>query len=220
MMQATDFGNRVDRAESRRLDWPSVGCILVEREVSPSPVIVREVAGQDAAHVRFAQDENVIQTLAPDRADEPLREGILPRAVGRREDFIDSHALYSIPKLLAVDLVTIAKEIGRRGVVREGVHDLLGGPARGRVFGHVEVEDAPAMVSEHDEDEEHPQARGGDREEIDGDQVPDLARNVRQVWEGGMRRIGSSRETVRSATSIPSFCNSPWIRGAPQRGLA
>jgi Group II intron, maturase-specific domain len=30
-----------------------------------------------------------IQTLAPDRADEPLREGILPRAGGRGQDFGD-----------------------------------------------------------------------------------------------------------------------------------
>ena len=37
------------------------------------------------------------------------------------------------------------------------------------VFGDVEVDDAAAMVSEHDEDEVHPQARGGDREEVDGD---------------------------------------------------
>ena len=87
MMQATDFGNRHDRAQLRRLDWPRVGRILVEREVSSCAVIVREVAGQDAAQMAFAQDEDMIQTLAPDRADEPLREGILPRAVGRRQDF-------------------------------------------------------------------------------------------------------------------------------------
>src|SRR5436309_12492071 len=29
-----------------------------------------------------------------------------------------------------------------------------------------------------------------------------------------------SRETVRSATRKPSFSSSPWILGAPQRGLA
>jgi hypothetical protein len=34
MMQATDFGNRDDRAEFRPLNWPAMGCILVEREVS------------------------------------------------------------------------------------------------------------------------------------------------------------------------------------------
>ena len=42
MMQATDFGNRDDRAQSRRLNWPPVGSVLVEREMSASPVIVRE----------------------------------------------------------------------------------------------------------------------------------------------------------------------------------
>ncbi len=40
--------------------------------------------------------------------------------MGRREDF-DPHALHSVPKPLAVDLVTVAQEIGRREVVRESV---------------------------------------------------------------------------------------------------
>jgi hypothetical protein len=43
--------------------------------VSARPVIVRKVAGQGATEVPFTKDEDVIQTLAPDRADEPLREG-------------------------------------------------------------------------------------------------------------------------------------------------
>ena len=34
-----------------------------------------------------------------------------------------------------------------------------------------------------------------------------------------MRRFGISRETVRSATAIPSFMSSPWIRGAPHKGF-
>ena len=67
---------------------------------------------------------------------------ILPRAVGSREDFLDPYALHSVAKLLAVDLVTVAQEIGGRGVVRAGGHDLMGGPARGGVLGHVEVDDA------------------------------------------------------------------------------
>ena len=97
VMQATDFANRDDPAEFRPLNWPAVGCILVEREVSTRPVVVREVASQGAAQVPFAKDEDVIQTLAPDGADEPLREGVLPRAVRRREDFTDAHALYVLP---------------------------------------------------------------------------------------------------------------------------
>ena len=73
----------------------------------------------------FAENENVIQTLAPDGTDEALREGILPRAVRRGEDFLDPHALHTVVKLFSVDLVAIAEEIGRGGVLREGVHNLL-----------------------------------------------------------------------------------------------
>jgi hypothetical protein len=44
-----------------------------------------------------------------------------------------------------------------------------------------------------------------------------FTRKVRQVCDGPVARSGSYRDTVRSETVIPSFSNSPWIRGAPQR---
>src|SRR5262249_14796233 len=72
MMQAADFGDRDDQAEFRRLNWPSVGCVLVERKVSPRLVIVDEVTGQNAAQVVFAQHEDMIEALAADRGDEAL----------------------------------------------------------------------------------------------------------------------------------------------------
>src|SRR3989442_10564982 len=44
MVQATDFGNWEDRAEFRRLDWPSARCVLVEREMGSCAVIVGSYA--------------------------------------------------------------------------------------------------------------------------------------------------------------------------------
>jgi hypothetical protein len=90
-----------------------------------------------------------------------------------------------LPKRLTVDVVTIAQKIGRRGVVREGVDDLLGGPVGGGVLGHVEVDDAPAMVSEHDENEEHAQACSGGCEEVEGDEVSDMIGEERPPSLGG-----------------------------------
>ena len=222
VVQAADFGTLHDLARRGELDRPEVGCVLVEREMGARLMVIGEVAGQDAAQVSFAEDEDVIQTLAPDRTDEALGERILPRAVRRRENFLDPHALHAVPERLAIDLVTIAEEVGRRGVVREGVDDLLGGPGGGGMLGDVEVDDAPAMVGEHDEDEQHAQARGGHGEEIDGDQVPDMVGRGTSARSGtgGGRRFGIRRDTVRSATSMPSFRSSPWIRGAPHRGFA
>ena len=89
------------------------------------------------------------------------------------------------------------------------------------MLGHVEAEDAPTVVGEHDENEEDAQARGRQREEVDSDEVADMVGEERSPGlRRGERRLGSSRETVRSATSIPSLRSSPWIRGAPQRGFA
>ena len=94
----------------------------------------------------------------------------------------DPHALHAIPKWLTVDLVAVAEETGRRGVVREGVHDLLGRPVGGGVLGHVEVDDPPTVVSEHDENEEDAEASGGHGKEVDADQVLDMVgEDVRQV---------------------------------------
>jgi len=75
MVEATDFANRDDPAEFRPLNWPAVGRILGEREVSTRPVVVREVTSQGAAQVPFAKDEYVIQTLAPDGAESRSAKG-------------------------------------------------------------------------------------------------------------------------------------------------
>ena len=75
----------------------------------------------------FAKDEDMIQTLAPDRADKPLGEGILPWAVRRGQHFPDPRALHSVPKRVTIDAVAIAEEIGGSGVVGERLNELLGG---------------------------------------------------------------------------------------------
>jgi hypothetical protein len=107
------------------------------------------------------------------------------RAGGRGQYFTDSHALHALPERVTVDLVPIAEEIGWHRILREGTDDLLGGPGGGGMLGDVEVEDAAALVGEHDKDEEDAQLRGGHREEIDSDQVPDMVGEERAPGLGG-----------------------------------
>src|SRR5437667_11977782 len=66
VMQATNLGNGEDRAERWRLDIPSIGSIFLEGEVSTGPVIVREVRRQDSSKVTLAENDDMIQALAPD----------------------------------------------------------------------------------------------------------------------------------------------------------
>ena len=173
VVQAADFGELQDLSHRGRLDGPEVGGVLVEREMSTRPMVVAEVASQDVMEMSLTEHEHVVQAFTPDRADESLGERVLPRALRCRQDFTDTQALQALPEHMTVDRVAIAEEIGRGGVVWEGVHDLLGHPGAGGMLGDIEVEDASAVVSEHDEDEQHAQARCGNREEIDGDEVPD-----------------------------------------------
>jgi hypothetical protein len=151
--------------------------------------------------VPFAKDKNMIQALAPDRADDVLREGVLPRALGRRQDFTDPYALHALPEHVTVDRVAIAEEIGGRRVLREGVDDLLGGPVGGGVLGHIEVEDAPAMVSEPDEDEEDAEPSGGHGEEIERDQVSNM------IDEERSPRLGGRGAPLREPSGDGAFCH-------------
>jgi hypothetical protein len=80
MVQAAAFGKLHDPPRRGELDRPAVGCVLVQREMGTCLVVVGEIAVQDAAEVSLAEHEHVIQALAPDRSDEPLRERVPPRA--------------------------------------------------------------------------------------------------------------------------------------------
>ncbi len=53
------------------------------------------------------------------------------------------------------------------------------------MLGDIEVEDAPPVVGEYNEDEQDAQARGGNGEEVHGDEVPDV---IGQERSPGLRR--------------------------------
>jgi hypothetical protein len=52
-------------------------CIFSQRPVG-SDVVIASIGSQDPAQMRLAQDDEVIDTLAPDRADQPFGKAILP----------------------------------------------------------------------------------------------------------------------------------------------
>jgi len=47
-----------------------------------------------------------------------------------------------------------------------------------------------------------------------------LCKKVRHPWLGGCRRLTMYLATLDCAISNPSLSSSPWMRGAPQRGLS
>jgi hypothetical protein len=58
-------------------------------------------------------------------------------------------------------------------------------------------------MGEHDEDEEHAQARGWNREEIDGDQVPDVIGEERPSAMSGTAACAASASAERQSARPP-----------------
>jgi hypothetical protein len=91
MVQAPDFGDWHDLPQLRPLDRSPVRRVLGEGEVGPGAVVVLEVPGEDVSQVALAQDEDMVETLSADRADQTFGEGILPWTLSGREDLLDPH---------------------------------------------------------------------------------------------------------------------------------
>ncbi len=53
-------------------------CIFRQRPVGSNVVVIAGIGLQDPAQMRLVQDDQVVGTLAPDRADEPFGKAILP----------------------------------------------------------------------------------------------------------------------------------------------
>lgn len=95
------------------------------------------------------------------------------------------------------------------------------GPRRSGLGGDVEGQDPAPMVSEDDQDEEHAQPSGGNGNEVDRHQIPDMVREERPP--GLRRRCRALRDQARDGTlghvdaELQEFAMD---RGAPHSGLA
>ena len=80
MMQSANFRERDHVSFGRRLNAACRWGVLLQGEVCSRPVIVGDVRGQEASQMSLAEDDHVVQTLAPNGSDQSLRIWVLPRA--------------------------------------------------------------------------------------------------------------------------------------------
>ena len=90
----------------------------------------------------------MIQALAPNRSDDALDVGSLPRRARSREYFFDTQDFHLLHEVSTEDPISIAQQIAWSGIPGKCLHHLLGGPFGGWMGGHVELEDtAPIRAS-------------------------------------------------------------------------
>src|SRR5665647_2912032 len=108
-------------------------------------VIIVRIVFQNPTQMLLAQDNNVVQTLAPDRSDQPFGKAILPRR-GRCNWLVpNAHGTQSACDDGSIDPIATPDHITRSPVPRNSLGDLTCNPLRGRVGCGVDPDDISAI---------------------------------------------------------------------------
>ena len=100
--------------------------------------------------MRFAQDNDVVHTLAPDRSDQPFGDAVLPRR-SRCDGFVpNAHGTQSACEDGAVDPIMVPDHITGSPVPRKRLGDLTCNPLRRRVGCDVDPDEISAVEPDDD----------------------------------------------------------------------
>lgn len=130
-------------------------------------MVVFEIALQNPYQVFLVENNDVIQTVTPYAADEPLYEWILPRRPPGRDYALHAQVSNTIAKRRSVDAVAIANHVPGRAVPWERIDHLLGSPCCGGVGCNVEVQHTSTVVRQNQHYEKHAERSCGDDKEVD-----------------------------------------------------
>src|SRR3979490_3244587 len=94
-------------------------------------VVVSSIGNWIPAQMRLTRDNDVVQTLTPDRSDQPFGNAILPGR-GRCNRFVpDAHGTESASDDRTVDAITVPDHVARILVPGECLRDLTRDPFGG-----------------------------------------------------------------------------------------
>lgn len=216
VMQAAQMWEGHDTAAAWRFHGTQFRRIVHQSHMRPAPVIIGQVGRHDLLQLPFVEHQKVIQTLAPQRADEPFHIRILPRRPGCNDHFLHVQGAQAVPHFLTVNTITVSKEILRRCLEREA--------SRSCCATHAAVGCAVTWTwttrrrSWHKITNTYNSRNvtvGTTQKSIAATEPTWLCRKVFQVCEGGRRPRGKYFATVETATLCPSSRSSAAIRGAP-----
>src|SRR4030088_2773290 len=111
MMKSAQDGVRIygtgslNRTRDRR--------ILLQRPMRSNAVVIGRIVFQNSAQMCLAQNDDVIQTLAPDRSDQPFGKAILPRRTGCDMLFPNAHGAQSACDDGTIDAIPVPDHVAR-----------------------------------------------------------------------------------------------------------
>src|SRR6267142_4607989 len=121
--------------------------------------------------MRLAEDNDVVQALAPDRSDQSLGNAILPRRGWCNWLISDAHGAKSACDNGAVDPIAVSDHIARGPIPGKCLGDLACNPLRCRVGCDVDPYEISAMKPHDDKAIQQSEADSRDHEQIHGSNV-------------------------------------------------
>src|ERR1019366_3568539 len=195
--------------------------ILVQRPMRSDGVVVIGIGFQNPTQMCLAQNNNVVQALAPDRSDQPFGKAILPRRgwcnwlvpnAHGAQSTCDNGAINAIP---VSDHVAGAPSQGNASVIWRATHSAVG-----FLVTLIQTRSLRSSWTTTNAESRSKPIVGTTNKSIAAMSGAWLRRKVSHPRPGGPRRLTMYLATLGCATSNPSLRTSPWRRGAPHRGFS
>src|SRR3979411_3549014 len=110
-------------------------------------VAIASIGSQDSAQMRLAQEDERVNTLAPDRPDQPFGKAILPRRGWGRRLVPDAHGAQSACDDGTIDAIPIADEVFWGIIPGKRLGHLTLNPIRCRVCCDMTPDELAAVAS-------------------------------------------------------------------------
>jgi hypothetical protein len=154
-------------------------------------MVVRDPFAQDPSEMSLVKGDQPVQTLPPYRADQALAKGVCLRRPHGCFQHSPSHRRDRSVDLGRIDVVTVVQHESVHGLGCDDGAELLDGPVRSRMLGHIPVDDPPRADFKNDEDIQDAEGGRHGHEEVTGQD------RVRMIPHKRRPALGRSSTTRR-----------------------
>src|SRR5450631_496598 len=172
MMQTTEDRDANDSDSFLRPRWRQVSCAVgrLHPQATMRPaMIVGQVVAENPFRMRLVLDDDVVEAVPAEGADDSLAEGICLGRARRCGEEPGAESTDTAAEVGAVDGVSVVDEKARDVLaIAGGLGDALRCPAGVWMRGDTGVDDPAAAEREHDEDVEEVESCGDEDEEVAG----------------------------------------------------
>ncbi len=171
--------------------------------------------------MRLTEDDDLIQALAAQRADQALRYSVLPWRSRCNRPVADTHCLNPRGKNTPISSIIVTNQIRRRRSPRERLRNLPGKPFSRGALCHLEPQQLPAAMTHNQKGEQALEGRRRNHAHIDC--CNRLGVDAQKGLPALGRRLSASRHVLRNCrlghleTQHQQFAMDP--RRTPQRVL-